>query len=65
MSHVLKAKFCHLCGASLEQRKIEAEGGVERTACSRCSYIHYTNPVPVVAAVIEYDHGMLDPNFCC
>jgi len=49
-------KFCPHCAAPLEPRVVESEA---RTACSaNCGYIHYDNPTPVVAAIVEHD-GMV------
>ena len=44
-------KYCSECGTALEVRYID---GYDRYACSReeCSYIHWNNPVPVVAALV-------------
>lgn len=36
-------------------------GGFERGICpdAACGYIHWDNPTPVVAAVVEYDGGLI------
>lgn len=46
-------KYCPECACALEVRRID---GVERKACSspECSYVHWDNPVPVVAALVQY-----------
>lgn len=46
-------KYCPECASVLESRYID---GAERKACvsPQCSFIHWDNPVPVVAALIEY-----------
>lgn len=46
-------KYCPLCASALAARTIE---GIERQACSvpGCGFVHWDNPVPVVAAVVEY-----------
>lgn len=46
--------FCPQCAAPLAQREI---GGRMRAACARpdCGYIHWDNPAPVVAALVERD----------
>jgi NAD+ diphosphatase len=46
-------KYCPECAAVLEMRCID---GVSRKTCvsSQCGFVHWDNPVPVVAAFIEY-----------
>lgn len=46
-------KYCPECASALELRHID---GVERKACvsPECGFVHWDNPVPVVAALIEY-----------
>ena len=46
-------KYCPECGNTLEPKRID---GVERKACvsPECGFVHWDNPVPVVAALIEY-----------
>jgi NAD+ diphosphatase len=44
-------KFCPRCAAKLEVLPL---GGRPRTACSACGFTHWNNPLPVVAAIIEY-----------
>ncbi len=46
-------KYCPECASKLEARCID---DVERMACtaSTCAYIHWDNPIPVVAALIQY-----------
>ena len=35
-------------------------GGVDRLACSAaCGYVHWDNPVPVVAAIVEHEGGVI------
>jgi NAD+ diphosphatase len=45
--------FCPECASALELRRID---GVERKVCvsPECGFVHWDNPVPVVAALIEY-----------
>jgi NAD+ diphosphatase len=47
-------KFCPQCGHPLQTRQID---GVSRLACAqqKCQYVYWNNPVPVVAALVEYD----------
>lgn len=44
-------KFCPQCTAHLEWRVVD---DVERLACSsRCGYVHWNNPIPVVAGLVR------------
>jgi NAD+ diphosphatase len=47
-------KFCPHCAAPLRSADY---GGLPRLACSqdRCNYVHWDNPTPVVAAVVEHE----------
>jgi len=47
--------FCPYCGTALKTTMIDAR---ERRICTRegCPYVHWDNPTPVVAALVEY-HG--------
>lgn len=49
-----KMKFCPQCGKSLV---LSEHGGQERKACpdSNCGYVHWNNPIPVLAAIVERD----------
>lgn len=49
-------RFCPLCAAPLERR---LAGERERNACPACGWVHWDNPAPVVAAVIEYQDRVL------
>ncbi len=46
-------RFCPQCGSGLVARDI---GGVSRPACpaESCGFVVWDNPVPVVAAIVEY-----------
>lgn len=46
-------RFCPRCGTSLS--------GGERPACPRpgCNFVHYNNPTPVVAAILELPGGVV------
>ncbi len=50
--------FCPQCGQKLKR---EVLGGFERGVCTtgECGYIHWDNPTPVVAAVVEYNNGII------
>ena len=45
--------FCPHCAGSLSTRDL---AGLPRRACSSpgCGYVHWDNPLPVVAALVEY-----------
>jgi len=48
-------RFCPVCGAPLALIAREEDGGSKtRLRCTTCDYTHWNNPVPVLAAVIEY-----------
>jgi len=51
-------RFCPHCAGELQQ---EDHGGFARGVCREdgCGYIHWDNPTPVVAAVVEYDGGLI------
>jgi NAD+ diphosphatase len=49
-------QFCPRCAAPLVQRTLQNES---RSVCSaNCGFVHYDNPTPVVAAVVEHN-GMV------
>ena len=53
-------KFCPNCATPLEMiASLEDGGEVQRMRCVGCGYTHWNNPVPVLAAVIEYDGQIL------
>src|SRR5689334_6958950 len=47
-------KFCPRCAATLVLRQ---DSGRDRLCCPAegCGYIHYGNPLPVVAAIVEHE----------
>ncbi len=49
-------RFCPLCAAPLVPG---TRGERERLGCSACDWVHWDNPTPVVAAVIEYEGKVL------
>ena len=51
-------KFCPQCGGPLAPGR---HGGVERNACadSACGFVHWENPTPVVAAIVEHEGGVI------
>ena len=34
-------------------------GGAERMACPACEFVHWDNPVPVVAAIVEHEGAVI------
>ncbi len=46
-------KYCPECAGTLQLRRID---GVERQSCAspECGFVHWDNPVPVVAALVQY-----------
>jgi NAD+ diphosphatase len=50
----LSLRFCPRCAAPLASIEI---GGASRLACPdlACSYVHWDNPIPVVAAIVEHE----------
>jgi NAD+ diphosphatase len=52
-SHGVIYRFCPVCAAPLADAIVDREG---RRACSAgCGFVHYDNPTPVVAAVVEHE----------
>ena len=49
----MKFNFCPTCKGELEM----AESGYVSCVTEVCTFVHYQNPTPVVAAVIEYKDG--------
>lgn len=51
-------KFCPQCGQPLSSAD---HGGVARLACAgpACGFVHWENPTPVVAAVVEHEGGVI------
>jgi len=47
-------KYCPYCGSPLVRMMLS---GRERSACPepRCGFVHWNNPIPVVAAIVEHD----------
>jgi NAD+ diphosphatase len=48
-------RFCPQCGSELVTAAID---DVDRLHCSSsaCDYVHWDNPIPVVAAIVEYEN---------
>lgn len=49
-------KFCPWCGTGLH---VSRHGGLERPACPACAFVHWGNPTPVVAAIVEVPEGVV------
>ena len=51
-------KFCPRCATPLQ---IGNRGGAQRLACSSegCDYVHWDNPTPVVAAIVEHEGAII------
>ena len=53
-------KFCPNCADPLEHIvSLEDGGETTRLRCVACGYTHWNNPIPVLAAVIEYNGQIL------
>jgi ADP-ribose pyrophosphatase YjhB (NUDIX family) len=55
-------QFCPRCATPLiERADAEHEGGRIRQTCpdTECGYVHWNNPLPVVAAIVEYEGKIL------
>jgi NADH pyrophosphatase NudC (nudix superfamily) len=49
-------RYCPLCRSELTPRE---HGGVPRLACPDCGFVHWRNPIPVVAAIVERDQKVV------
>lgn len=51
-------RYCPLCRAPLEDVE---RGGAVRAVCTaaECGFVHWDNPVPVVAAIVEHDGDVI------
>lgn len=45
-------RWCPCCAAPLA---LVERDGVRRLACTRCDFVHWENPTPVVAAIVEHE----------
>jgi NADH pyrophosphatase NudC (nudix superfamily) len=53
-------KFCPQCAHPLALiGQLEDSGHKERLRCAACGFTHWNNPVPVLAAVIEFEGKIL------
>lgn len=53
VNDAIATRFCARCGATCAQEEIE--GGI-RYKCSACNFVHYKNPQPAIAVLIEQDY---------
>ena len=52
--------YCPSCATPLAAITLDEDGGeMERLRCPACGFTHWNNPVPVLAAVIEYQGKIL------
>lgn len=49
-------RFCPACATPLV---VSAVAGRQRDACPACGWVHWNNPTPVVAALVEYQGRIL------
>jgi NADH pyrophosphatase NudC (nudix superfamily) len=49
-------RYCPACAAPLASGE---HGGAERLACAACGFVHWDNPVPVVAAIVEHEGAVI------
>ena len=53
-------RFCPQCATPLQPIVQDEDGGPkERLRCPACSWTHWNNPTPVLAAVVEYEGRIL------
>lgn len=53
-------RFCPQCATPLVAREALEDGGPKtRLRCPACGYIHWNNPTPVLAAIVELDGKVL------
>ena len=50
----MPARFCPQCGTPLQTVEIDGRSR-QRCGATDCNYIHWDNPIPVVAAIVELD----------
>ena len=56
----LPPKFCTQCATPLQMISANEDAGqVERLRCPACSWTHWNNPTPVLAAIVDYNGQLL------
>ncbi|WP_291013230.1 NUDIX hydrolase [Hydrogenophaga sp.] len=57
---ITEYRFCPACASPLALRsELEDAGLTERLRCPACSFTHWNNPTPVLAAIVELDGQVL------
>ncbi len=59
MSSDLIFRYCPVCATALIERPDAAEAGKLRLACPDGHWVHWDNPLPVLAALVEIDGRIL------
>jgi NADH pyrophosphatase NudC (nudix superfamily) len=54
----MPVNFCPQCGQPLHTANVNGRPR-RRCATAGCGYVHWNNPVPVVAAIVEVDGGVI------
>ena len=49
-------RYCPLCAGPLTRKTIAEH---ERLRCAACDFVFWDNPIPVVAAIVEYEDQLL------
>jgi NADH pyrophosphatase NudC (nudix superfamily) len=49
-------RYCPACRTELTPAE---RGGMTRLVCPKCTFVHWQNPVPVVAAIVERDDHVI------
>jgi NAD+ diphosphatase len=53
-------KFCTQCATPLQMITAQEDAGdVQRLRCPECSWTHWNNPTPVLAAIVQYNDQIL------
>ncbi|MFZ6642471.1 NUDIX domain-containing protein [Undibacterium sp. TC4M20W] len=55
----MELKFCPVCATSLIERPDEQEAGKLRLVCPEGHWTHWDNPLPVLAALVEFEDKVL------
>jgi len=61
MNHPARFAFCPLCATPLIPRVDPMSSDILRQACpdAACGFVHWDNPTPVVAAVVEHEGAII------
>ena len=53
-------RYCPVCATELESLvRLDDDSKKERLSCTSCGWTHWNNPVPVLAAIVEYEGRIL------